>query len=257
MPYNSRYNSGPEDYYQQSGSNFDPYTGRLQGGNMVLEFLARMAGQKEQKKKEQWETEDRDINNRYKEAQISNLGETTQRNPTSIQERIALLMENPELYDRLFPKSAGPKTPEQIESEAAARARGSASVSGPKAADESERKDSVEQRKSATISAKERKKRYEEAMTEIGAIEKQISATKLGMIKAQNNGDSQSAAVFQQTLSQLQIKKDIIDGLLENIVTSLSPAKETIPPDVLAKAKASRPDLSDEEIIKAWQARKK
>lgn len=77
MPYN-RY-GGPEDYYQQGSSNFDPYTGRLNGGNMVLEFLARLAGQKEQKKKEQWEMEDRDINKRYKEAQISNLGETTQR----------------------------------------------------------------------------------------------------------------------------------------------------------------------------------
>ena len=59
MPYNNRYPGGPEDYYQQSGSNFNPYTGRLNGGNMVLEFLARLAGQKEQKKKEQWEMEDR------------------------------------------------------------------------------------------------------------------------------------------------------------------------------------------------------
>ena len=58
MPYNSRYAGGPEDFYQQGGD-FDPYTGRLQGGNMVLEFLARLAGQKEQKKKEQWDMEDR------------------------------------------------------------------------------------------------------------------------------------------------------------------------------------------------------
>jgi hypothetical protein len=228
---------------------------------MVLEVLARLAGQKEKAKQDQWAVEDRDLDRRYKEAQMSNLYETPTRNPTSLQERVALLMENPELYDRLFPKAAGQKTPQQIESEAAARARGAASVSGTKAADDLERKDLVEQRKSTSTLLKERKKKYEEAMTEIGAIEKQISATKLGMIKAQNNGDSQSAAVFQQTLSQLQIKKDIIDGLLENIISSLSPAKptakETIPPDVLAKAKMARPDLSDEEIIKAWQARKK
>jgi len=254
MPY---YNDPSSDIQQGMQGSFNPMTGRLNGGNMVLEFLARMAGQKEKAKQDQWAVEDRDLDKRYKEAQISNLGETTQRNPTSLQERIALLIGNPELYDRVFPKTSGPKTPEQIESEAAARARGTASVSGPKAADESERKDLVEQRRSAAASAKERKKNYDAAMTEIGAIEKQISATKLGMIKAQNNGDGQSMAVFQQTLSQLQIKKDILDGTLENIVNSFSPGAETIPPDVLAKAKMARPDLSDEEIIKAWQARKK
>jgi len=57
-PYNSRYAGGPEDFYQQGGD-FDPYTGRLQGGNMVLEFLARLAGQKEQKKQAANEDEDR------------------------------------------------------------------------------------------------------------------------------------------------------------------------------------------------------
>ena len=76
MPYN-RY-GGPEDYYQQGSSNFDPYTGRLQGGNMVLEFLARMAGQKEKAKQDQWAVEDRDLDKRYKEAQMSNLYETNQ-----------------------------------------------------------------------------------------------------------------------------------------------------------------------------------
>jgi hypothetical protein len=55
--------------------NFNPYTGRLNTGNMVLEFLARVAGQKEKAKQDEWAVEDRDLNKRVKEAQIRNYDE--------------------------------------------------------------------------------------------------------------------------------------------------------------------------------------
>lgn len=74
MPYN-RY-GGPEDYYQQGGG-FDPMTGRLQGGQLVMQVLSALAGRKEQKKQEGWAVEDRDLKKRLTEAQISNYGETT------------------------------------------------------------------------------------------------------------------------------------------------------------------------------------
>jgi len=56
MPY---YNDPSSDIQQGMQGSFNPMTGRLNGGNMVLEFLARMAGQKEQKQKDQWAIEDR------------------------------------------------------------------------------------------------------------------------------------------------------------------------------------------------------
>jgi len=90
MPYN-RY-GGPEEYYQQGSSNFDPYTGRLQGGNMVLEFLARIAGQKEKKKQEGWDIEDRELKKRLTEAQISNYGETAQRAEPKPMSRVSPIM---------------------------------------------------------------------------------------------------------------------------------------------------------------------
>ena len=64
------YSYGPEDYYQQGG--FDPYTGRLNGGQLVMQVLNQIAGNKRKKKEEAWELEDRALNKRYKEAQISN-----------------------------------------------------------------------------------------------------------------------------------------------------------------------------------------
>ena len=69
------YGGGPEDYYGP-GSGFDPMTGRLQGGQLVMQVLNQIAGNKRRKQEEAWELEDRDTNKRYKEAQISNLYET-------------------------------------------------------------------------------------------------------------------------------------------------------------------------------------
>jgi hypothetical protein len=75
MPY--RNYGGPEQYYGQ-GDSFDPYTGRMNGGALVMQVINQLAALKKQKQQEGWEVEDRDINKRYKEAQISNLYETPQ-----------------------------------------------------------------------------------------------------------------------------------------------------------------------------------
>ena len=47
----------PAQQYQ--GSGFDPYTGRLQGGQLVMQFMNRMREEQERKKAEQTEGEDR------------------------------------------------------------------------------------------------------------------------------------------------------------------------------------------------------
>lgn len=57
MPYN-RY-GGPEDYYGPE-SGFDPYSGRLNGGQLVMQFLARMQAEKDRAQKEVWGQEDRE-----------------------------------------------------------------------------------------------------------------------------------------------------------------------------------------------------
>jgi len=73
MPNYGRY-SDPADQYQ--GTAFNPYTGRLNGAQLVMQFLSRMEADKRKKKEAGWELEDRDLKKRYTEAQISNLYET-------------------------------------------------------------------------------------------------------------------------------------------------------------------------------------
>ena len=63
----------PAEYYQ--GTGFDPFTGRLNGGQLVMQVLNQIAGNKRKKKEEAWGLEDRELDRRYKEAQISNLYE--------------------------------------------------------------------------------------------------------------------------------------------------------------------------------------
>ena len=74
MPY--RNNGGPEDYYDQSSA-FNPYTGRLNGGQLVMQFLQRLQAEKDRKKQEGWDIEDRGMKKKLTEAQIRNYDETT------------------------------------------------------------------------------------------------------------------------------------------------------------------------------------
>jgi hypothetical protein len=76
MPYRNYGGSDPAEQY--AGTPFDAFTGRLNGGALVMQVINQLAALKKQKQQEGWEVEDRDINNRYKEAQISNLYETPQ-----------------------------------------------------------------------------------------------------------------------------------------------------------------------------------
>lgn len=75
MPNYGRY-GGPENYYQGGGDgSFDPYTGRLNVGQLIQQFILRKRAEEEQKKQAQWDVEDRELNKRVKEAQIRNYDE--------------------------------------------------------------------------------------------------------------------------------------------------------------------------------------
>ena len=59
--------SDPASYYADQG--FDPYTGRLQGGALVMSMLNQLAGQKKQKQDEAWAVEDRQFQQAIRELQ--------------------------------------------------------------------------------------------------------------------------------------------------------------------------------------------
>jgi hypothetical protein len=72
MPYRTYTN--PDEQY--AGTAFDPYTGRLNGAQLVMQWMARREAEKQKKKQETWDVEDRELKKRLTEAQISNYYET-------------------------------------------------------------------------------------------------------------------------------------------------------------------------------------
>jgi len=81
MPY--RNYGGPEDYYGQD-SGFDPYTGRLNGGQLVMQFLQRLQAEKDRKKQEGWQAEDRQFQQEMRPLQMQAAQQGIQRGQQEI-----------------------------------------------------------------------------------------------------------------------------------------------------------------------------
>jgi len=137
MPY---YNDPSSDIQQGMQGSFNPMTGRLNGGNMVLEFLARMAGQKEKAKQDQWAVEDRDLKKQTTEANIGETKANTERLlrppaepkprgytlPPTVLKEVAKYhgFTNESEYDSYDPQLQQDMTKEYMDAKAAATARG-------------------------------------------------------------------------------------------------------------------------------------
>ena len=287
MPYN-RY-GGPEEYYQQGSSNFDPYTGRLQGGNMVLEFLARIAGQKEKKKQEGWDVEDRELKKRLTEAQISNYGETSQPRPTDFEQRLNLYKTDPNAYGEMYgTKGMGESPypsgiiadlqkywnikPEEWDALPFARKKEyhdkyldvvkKQTDKADKEADDAEKLAFAELRRIGGAGKTERaarQKKHQLLRTQIDTIDKRFLALNKQLSSARYNGDKLLENSTKAEMDRITMQKELLEAEMYNLSADVigGPAVGVIPPDILAAAKKARPDLSDEEIIRAWQAKKK
>lgn len=68
-----RYGYGSDSQEQYQGTPFDALTGRLNGGQLVMQVLNQIAALKDKKQQNEWDIEDREINKKYKEAATANL----------------------------------------------------------------------------------------------------------------------------------------------------------------------------------------
>jgi len=133
MPNYGRY-SDPADQYQ--GTAFNPYTGRLNGAKLVMQFLSRMEADKRKKKEAGWELEDRQMAKELNKARVSDLTrpptpprEPAQKGyvlPPSVRKKVALFhgFTDESEYDAYDPKFQEDLFNEYAESEKMARSRG-------------------------------------------------------------------------------------------------------------------------------------
>jgi hypothetical protein len=271
MPY-SRYTSGPEDYYQQ-GSNFDPYTGRLNGGNMVLEFLARVAGQKEQKQKDQWAIQDRSSEMDMRKLQQTQAEQGIAMNQRKIQDYQPPVSPAAQFaMDRLGAVAAEQRRLREIAAQGEENRKTWETRS--KVANKTFGTASVAMRKQY-LSAKEKietdftaqsKAIESQYASQIAAIRKDKNLTTINESTGPNpymialNGARASMKRMKKELEarraqQIEVlEKDYATGA--SSLSSVNELSQTIPEDVLAAAREARPDLSDEEIIQSWRAKK-
>jgi hypothetical protein len=106
MPYRTYTN--PDEQY--AGTAFDPYTGRLNGAQLVMQWMARREAEKQKKQQAQWDIEDRELRKRYVESQIAE--NTKQPAPPKMTEpefKVWLYENKPDVYKKLYPEPLSPK----------------------------------------------------------------------------------------------------------------------------------------------------
>jgi hypothetical protein len=286
MPY---YNDPSSDIAAGMQGNFNPMTGRLNTGNMILEFLARMAGQKEKAKQDEWAVEDRDLKKKTAEANIGETKANTERLlrppvepaqkgyvlPKSVLKEVAKYhgFTNESEYDSYDPQAQQDMFKEYMDARTAATARGL--------------------KVTPTKAGAAKLKMIDMALAQINKRASEIGGELRSFImQPMSDPKGEGAALDRKILSNLNrlrmrfstypwkmdengtlpeaYEREVIDYLnapdsveMGRAFETQSPSRatatteETIPPSVLAAAKKKRPDLSDEEIIKLWRANKK
>ena len=255
---------------------------------MVLEFLARMAGQKEQKKQAEWDIEDRDLKRQTTEAKIGETKANTQRLlqppkepvqkgyvlPKSVLKEVAKyhgFVDETE-YDSYDPQLQQDMVKEYMDAKTAATARGLKFTPS---------KAGAAKLKMIDMAVAQINKRAGEVGGELRALIMQPMSDPTGEAKELAKKTLKNLNRLRMRFATYPWKMDA-DGTLPEAYerevidylnapdavemgrafdtqtpTATAAPEDTIPPAVLAAAKKKRPDLSDEEIIKLWRANRK
>ena len=206
MPY--RNNGGPEDYYDQSSA-FNPYTGRLNGGQLVMQFLQRMQAEKDRKKQAGWDVEDREMNKRVKEAQIRNLDETRSVRDYETPEQRAARENANKLQEHKFRLEEIDRTNAFKEKVAAA-----------KDAEDETKTAAAELRRiglASKIERAQRQKKHKEIRTQIEAIDKRLLALTKQYSSAKSGGDALLENSTKAEIDRVTTQKELLDAEMYNL----------------------------------------
>jgi hypothetical protein len=177
---------------------------------MVLEFLARMAGQKEKAKQDEWAVEDRDINKRYKEAQIRNFDETR---------AASREYETPE--QRAAREDANRKLEHQFRLEEIDRANSFKDKAATSKDAEDEAKLAAAELRRIGLASKveraQRQKKHQLLRTQIEAIDKRLLALTKQYSSAKSGGDSLLENSAKSEIDRVTMQKELLDAEMYNL----------------------------------------
>ena len=235
MPY---YQQGPEDYYgPQSG--FDAYSGRLNGGQLVMAFMNQLQAIKQRKQEEQDALQDR----QWKQV-LQGLQKTKYEQDIEAGKREAAAYKTPE--QQLEDKKAWERfvTDENIRQNIAleeARAKREAANAKIKAGEdqrEQERLDAVDRLRTERANAKAKQAKYKELVTQIGAAEKLRNGIRLSISKAKTDAEYET---LRQQLFEVNASIESMDAqrqaIAEEYIGKSEPdkAQKRLPADLPKK----------------------
>jgi hypothetical protein len=211
MPYYGGY-VDPTEQYQ--GSGFDPLTGRLQGGQLIAQFLQNLARQRDEKQQREWDVEDRDLKRRLVEAQIGNYGEQANVRDYETPEQRRQRELDLEAKKHEYRVDEIGKRGEASNTKATA-------TENKKAADQEyqDKKRIYEQTKKERESAR---KAHSANMTKLATLDKRINEIKLKRTKARASQDPGSAAALAQEVERLESEKAVLQSQIDNTLESLA-----------------------------------
>jgi hypothetical protein len=225
MPY---YNDPSSDIAAGMQGNFNPMTGRLNAGNMVLEFLARLAGQKEKAKQDEWAVEDRDLKKRLVEAQIGNYAETTTpRDYETPEQRTARETANKNLEHKF--------RLEEIDRANSFRDK----VATSKDAEDEAKLAAAELRRiglASKVERAQRQKKHTLLRTQIEAIDKRLLALAKQYSSANSGGDALLANSTKSEIDRITSQKELLDAEMYNLSADVIGAVGETPAKVETKS---------------------
>ena len=229
MPYYGR--NDPQEQYQ--GSGFNPLTGRLQGGQLVMEFINRLQQLKERKKQEQWQLEDRgrqqifqDLQRKKYEIDIEDSIRTAKERKTPEQE-----LKEKQDWEQFITDQNIRQEQARIEAQAKADEARERIRAGKEAADK-ERLDKVDAIKERRRETKEKQTSYKKLVSDIAAYEKFVNQLKVNQTKSKTQEEYN--AIGQQ-IFEVQASMAALDSQRQQIAEQYvgkeepSPAQRRVP----------------------------
>lgn len=214
------YGTDPTEYYRNSY--FDPLTGRLRGGQMVMDFLNRIAEEKKKKQEASWELEDRGWLEEQRRMAREKYGQEQEAYEYEKKNRVSPWLKM--LFDwREKKKDIEARKKADIE---VAKVR--AGVAESNEAERETRQDLLDARRTFATSRKVKRDRITAIQKELKSIDDQIAKVDAKFRYAKLNKLEDEAKIIRSEWERLNNQKGLLqkefDGLAEEVLSGPSNA---------------------------------
>jgi chromosome segregation ATPase len=215
----------PQEQYQ--GSGFNPLTGRLNGGQLVMEFINRLQALKEKKKQEQWQLEDRELQKEFTKARIAEMGQPQREyeTPEQVSARELSKLQKQHEYKLKEIEAQGKNASDVAKTRAGATSRTSATQ-----ADKDAFNDIKRQKDEAKKLAVEKKKEYTSLSKRAEELDTDIHKATFQQKRYKALKNPVAEAVYEQEVNRLAGERARVSKRLQELADEFEGGAGAVPP---------------------------